>query len=43
MIPESAYATLVDGMRLEPRVATNLLRRTHRTMCEYIRLICGER
>lgn len=39
MIAESAYANLIDGLRLEPHVATNLLRRTHRTMCEYTRVI----
>ena len=43
MIPESAYDTLVNGLRLEPRVATDLLRRTHRTACGYIRLICHKR
>ena len=43
MIPESAYGTLVDGLRLEPDVATNLLRRIIRTMCEYTRVICHRR
>ena len=39
LIAESAYATLIDGLRLEPHVATNLRRRTHRTTCEYTRVI----